>query len=106
VILLEDLINESVDKTYEIIKSNSELRQTDIPEQEMREIAEKIGIAAIMFTFQKNSRERDIVFAWDDMLDFEGDSAPYVLYTYARAHSILRRAVGAGYLADINELRG
>lgn len=104
VILLEDLINESVDKTYEIIKSNSELRQTDIPEQEMREIAEKIGIAAIMFTFQKNSRERDIVFAWDDMLDFEGDSAPYVLYTYARAHSILRRAVGAGYLADINEL--
>lgn len=104
VILLEDLINESVDKTYEIIKSNSDLRQTDIPEEEMREIAEKIGIAAIMFTFQKNSRERDIVFSWDDMLDFEGDSAPYVLYTYARAHSILRKAVTSGYMTSVNEL--
>ncbi|NLW11738.1 MAG: arginine--tRNA ligase [Clostridiaceae bacterium] len=104
VILLEDLLNESVDKTYEIIRSNSELRQTDIPEQEMREIAEKIGLAAIMFTFQKNSRERDIVFAWEDMLDFEGDSAPYVLYTYARAHSILRKAVSAGYISSVDEL--
>jgi arginyl-tRNA synthetase len=103
VILLENLINESVDKTYEIIKSNSELRQTNLPEDEMKMIAEKIGIAAIMFTFQKNSRERDIVFSWEDMLDFEGDSAPYVLYTYARAHSILRKAQANGYLESVDE---
>ena len=52
----------------------------------------KIGIGAILYTFLKNSRERDIVFDWGDMLDFEGESAPYVQYSYARAKSILRRA--------------
>jgi arginyl-tRNA synthetase len=92
VILLDDLLGETVAKTYEIIKSNSELRQTNLSEEEMQGIAEKVGIGAVLFTFQKNSRERDIVFSWDDMLDFEGDSAPYVLYTFARAQSILRKA--------------
>ena len=94
VILLDDLLAETVAKTYEIIKSNAQLRQTDLGEDEMKEIAQKIGIGAVLFTFQKNSRERDIVFSWEDMLDFEGDSAPYVLYTYARARSILRKAYG------------
>ena len=44
-----------------------------------------------MYTFLKNSREKDIVFSWDSMLDFEGESAPYVQYSYARAKSILRK---------------
>ena len=100
VILLEELLSESVDKTLEIIKSNAALRHPDMTEQDMREIAEKIGIGAVVFTFLKNGRERDIVFSWEEMLDFEGDSAPYVLYTYARARSILRKAdlEGVNYL--------
>lgn len=92
VIFLEDLLNESVEKTLEIIRKNDELRQGDMNEADMRQIAEKIGIGAILYTFMKNGRERDIVFSWDEMLDFEGDSAPYVQYTYARARSILRKA--------------
>ena len=92
VIFLSDLLAESVDKTYEIIKQNAELRQTDMSDREMREVAEKIGLGAVTYTFLKNGRERDIVFSWDEMLDFEGDSAPYVQYTYARARSILRKA--------------
>ena len=97
VIFLADLLSESVDKTLEIIRQNAELRQTDMGEEEMRLIAEKIGLGAIVYMFLKNGRERDIVFSWSEMLDFEGDSAPYVQYTYARARSILRKA-GTGNL--------
>lgn len=92
IILLEDLLNECVDKTYEIIRKNQLERQTDMSDDEMKQVAEKVGIGAVIYSFCKNSRDRDIVFSWEDMLDFEGDSAPYVLYTYARCRSILRKA--------------
>ena len=85
VIFLEDVLNESVNKTLEIISANT----PDMENKEM--VAEKIGIGAILYTFLKNSREKDIVFSWDSMLDFEGESAPYVQYSYARAKSILRK---------------
>lgn len=85
VVLLEDVLNESIQKTLEIISENS-------PEMENKEeVAEKVGIGAILYAFLKNSREKDIVFSWDSMLDFEGESAPYVQYSYARGKSILRR---------------
>lgn len=85
VIFLEDVLNESVHKTLEIISANN-------PDMEDKETAaEKIGIGAILYAFLKNSREKDIVFSWDSMLDFEGESAPYVQYSYARAKSILRK---------------
>lgn len=91
-IFLADLLSESVDKTLEIIRQNAQLRGTDMLEVEMRDVAEKIGLGAVVYTFLKNGRERDIVFSWEEMLDFDGDSAPYVQYTYARARSILRKA--------------
>jgi arginyl-tRNA synthetase len=100
VILLSDLLNESVDKTLEIIRQNAQLRNTDMNEQEMRDVAEKIGLGAVVYTFVKNGRERDIVFSWSDVLDFDGDTAPYVQYTYARARSILRKAEAAGLSPD------
>ena len=85
VVFLEDVLNESVQKTLEIITSNN----PDLENKE--EVAEKVGIGAVLYTFLHNSREKDIVFSWDSMLDFEGESAPYVQYTYARGRSILRR---------------
>ncbi len=85
VVFLEDVLNESVNKTLEIITENT-------PDMENKEAAaEVIGIGAVLYTFLKNSREKDIVFSWESMLDFEGESAPYVQYSYARAKSILRR---------------
>ncbi len=101
VIFLSDLLSESVDKTLEIIRQNAQLRQTDMSEEEMRQIAEKIGLGAVTYTFLKNGRERDIIFSWEEMLDFEGDSAPYVQYTYARARSILRKADLEDKAADL-----
>jgi arginyl-tRNA synthetase len=96
IVVLEDLLDESVAKTYEVIKANSELRNTDMSEDEIKEISTKVGIAAVIYTFVKSGRERDIVFSWEEMLDFEGDSAPYLIYSYARARSILRKAAGQG----------
>lgn len=85
VVFLEDVLNEAISKTRAIIEENS-------PQMEDKdEVAKKIGIGAILYTFLKNNREKDIVFSWDSMLDFEGESAPYVQYGYARGRSILRR---------------
>ena len=88
VVFLEDVLNESIEKTRTIIESSSP-DASDIDEK-----SKKIGIGAILYTFLKNSREKDIVFSWESMLDFEGESAPYGQYSYARGRSILRRAEG------------
>lgn len=85
VILLDDLLNEAVAKTLETInEKNPSLSNKD-------EVAKKVGIGAIIFTYLKNSREKDIVFDWKEMLSFEGETGPYVQYTYARGKSILRK---------------
>ncbi len=51
----------------------------------------KVGIGAIVFTYLKMNRERDIIFDFDDILSFEGETGPYVQYTFARGKSILKR---------------
>lgn len=85
VIFLDDLLKESVNKTLEIInEKNPNLKNKE-------EVAEKVGIGAMVFTYLKNSRDKDIVFDWNDILSFEGETGPYVQYTYARAKSILRK---------------
>ncbi|MEW9096257.1 MAG: arginine--tRNA ligase [Clostridiaceae bacterium] len=85
VIFLEDLLKESIDKTMEIIKEkNAELENKE-------EVAEKVGIGAVVFTYLKNNRERDIVFSWNEMLSFDGETGPYIQYSYARGKSILRK---------------
>lgn len=98
VILLDDLIKESVDKTLEIInEKNPSLENKE-------EVAKKIGVGAIVFTYLKNSREKDIVFDWKEMLSFEGETGPYVQYSYARANSILTRAGEVKGVADYSKL--
>lgn len=98
VVFLEDVLNESIQKTLEIITQNS-------PEMENKEeVAKKIGIGAILYAFLKNSREKDIIFSWDSMLDFEGESAPYVQYSYARGRSILRRSGETTGKADFSQV--
>lgn len=96
IVLLEELLDESVAKTYELIKANAETRKSDMSDEQLREIAEKVGLGAVIYTYVKAGRERDIVFSWDQMLDFEGDTAPYLIYTYARTRSILRKAAEQG----------
>ncbi len=98
VIFLEDLLKESIGKTLEIINE----KNPDLENKE--EVAEKVGVGAMIFTYLKNSRERDIVFDWKEMLSFDGETGPYVQYTYARAMSILRKTEGFSKEADYNKL--
>lgn len=98
VVLLEELLKEAVAKTLEIIN----VKNPELKEKEM--VAKKIGIGAVLFTYLKNSREKDIVFDWDEMLSFEGETGPYVQYSYARAKSILRKAEGINGDADFSKL--
>lgn len=86
VVFLEDVLNESIAKTREIIEGNN----PDLEDKDT--LAKKIGIGAVLYTFLKNSREKDIDLNWDDVLNFDGESGPYVQYTYARGRSVLRRA--------------
>lgn len=92
VVLLETVISEAVKKTAEIMKANGN-------EGEVSDTAEKIGIGAIFYTFLKNSREKDIIFDWDDILDFNGESGPYVQYSYARGRSVLRKEAPNGEIS-------
>lgn len=97
VIFLDELLSEAVAKTLEIINvKNPELENKE-------EVAKKVGIGAIIFTYLKNHRERDIVFNWEEMLSFDGETGPYVQYTYARAKSILRKVEenSNGIISDI-----
>ena len=86
-----------VTSNKELIKANAEARNSDMSDDELKAIAEKVGLGAVIYTYVKAGRERDIVFSWDTMLDFEGDTAPYLIYTYARTRSILRKAKEQGF---------
>lgn len=104
IVLLEDLINESVAKTKEVITNNCKQRGMEMSEEEINTISEKVGLGAVIYTYVKSGRERDIVFSWEEMLDFEGDTAPYLIYTYARTRSILRKAAEQGFVPSESNL--
>ena len=98
VILLDDLISESIEKTLEVINE----KNPDLENKE--EVAKKIGVGAVVFTYLRNSREKDIVFDWKEILSFDGETGPYVQYSYARANSILRRAEDIAEAVDYSKL--
>lgn len=92
VILLEDVLRDAIGRTREIIETSTTTKDIE----NIDSAAEKIGVGAVLFAFLKNGRERDIVFKLDEILDFEGESGPYVQYSYARARSVLRKAESLG----------
>lgn len=97
IVLLDDLLNQSITKTADIIKDNESIENKE-------EVAKKIGVGAVIFTYLKNSREKDIVFDWNEILSTEGETGPYVQYAYARAKSILRRAENVSDTVDYSKL--
>lgn len=88
VVYLDDLIDEAVARAYEEIKS----RRSDLSEQKMRDIAKQIGVGAIRYNIVRVSPEKQFVFKWEDALNFDGNSGPYLQYVYARTCSMLRKA--------------
>lgn len=86
VIFLEDVLNRAVEQTRQIIK------EKNVNTENIDETAKEVGIGAVVFNELSNYRIKDYVFSWDKVLNFEGETGPYVQYTHARACSILRNA--------------
>ncbi|HHT9124171.1 MAG TPA: arginine--tRNA ligase, partial [Candidatus Wunengus sp. YC63] len=94
VVLLEDLLIEAVERIKEIIEAKN-------PSLENKEnVAQDVGIGAVIFADLSAKRNKDVVFDWDEALNFEGETGPYVQYTHARLCSILRK-YGRPVTADI-----
>lgn len=81
VVLLEEFIKEAVKKASKLIK-----------EKKTRGDARKVAIGAIKYAMLRNENNKNITFDWEQSLSFEGDSGPYLQYSYARASSILKKA--------------
>lgn len=92
VVHLDDLIDEAIDRaSAEMAK-----RRPDLPEARKREIAEAIGISAVRYNIVRVQAEKVIMFRWEEALNFEGNSAPFLQYAHARACSILAKAEVGG----------
>lgn len=86
------LLDEAVKRASAIIAERGDAIQADDP----KDLAEMMGIGAVAYGILSQNRTMDIVFDWDRMLSFEGNSAPYLQYTHARARSVLRKAEEKG----------
>lgn len=85
VVKLEELLNESIQRAKKIIEE----KNPDLENKE--EIAKKVGIGAIIFNDLANSRVKDEIFDWDIILNFQGETGPYIQYTYVRTQSVLEK---------------
>jgi len=100
VVYLDDLIDEAVTRAYDEISS----RRSDLPEDKMREIARTVGIGAIRYNIVRIQPEKQFVFKWEDALNFDGNSGPFLQYSHARACSILRKAGDFKRTTDASKL--
>ena len=91
VVWLEDVINKCVEKAYAVINDKNPALENK------REIAEKVGVGSVIFGALYNSKIKDIVFSYDKVLSFEGETGVYCQYTCARANSVLQKAAGIDY---------
>jgi len=87
VVKLNDLLDEAVARAYALVGE----KNPDLPEAERRDVADAIGIGAVKYADLSKNRTSDYVFDWNQMLSFDGNTAPYLQYAYSRIQSIFRR---------------
>ena len=92
-IKLFDLMDEAVRRARAIVDEKS----PHLPESERKKIAERVGISALRYSDLKQNPQSDVLFDWDKMLSFEGNTATFLLYAYARAWGILRKSENREY---------
>ena len=93
VILIRDLINAAVEKVESVIEEKN-------PDLENKaQVAQDVGVGAIVFHYLLNNRIKDVNFIMDDALSFDGSTGPYAQYTYARTCSLIEKAGDAKYAA-------
>lgn len=97
VIRLEELLEEAIQRAKKVIEQKN-------PELENKEeVAKKVGIGAVIFNDLANSRIKDEIFDWDQILNFQGETGPYVQYTYVRTKSVLEKVDYLPKAEEINE---
>ncbi|OHD53613.1 MAG: arginine--tRNA ligase [Spirochaetes bacterium GWF1_51_8] len=92
VIPLDSLLEEAVKRARAVIDE----KNPNLPEEEKDNVAERVGVGAVKYADLSKNRVSMVIFDWDKMLSFEGNTAPYLMYTYARIRSMLRKAEDAG----------
>lgn len=95
-IKVEDVLNESIEKARsKVLEKNPDLEDID-------EVSKKVGIGAVIFSDLYNSRIKDEIFDIDEMLEFQGETCPYIQYMYVRINSIIEKSNENVLLKDIN----
>ena len=94
---LGELLDEAVERAYKTVCEKS----AELPEEQRKEIARVIGIGAVKYADLLPNRQSDYIFSWDKMLALQGNTAPYLLYAYARIKSIFRKAESGKRKAEI-----
>ena len=93
---LSELLNESISRAKFIIEEkNPNLENKD-------EVARKVGVGAVIFNDLANSRIKDEIFDWDTILNFQGETGPYIQYTYVRTKSVIEKAGGIPEISNVN----
>ena len=96
VVKIEDLINETIEKAKEIITAKN-------PDLENKnEVAKKVGIAAIIFNTLSTTNTKDQIFDWNTALNFQGETGPYIQYTYVRTKSVLEKVGRVPELSEVD----
>lgn len=94
-VFLEDILKEAIQKVEKIIdEKNPGL-------EDKGEVARKVGVGAIIFNDLSNNRIKDEIFDWDMLLNFQGETGPYIQYIYVRTRSLLEKA---GYVPDLENI--
>ena len=97
IIRLDDLLNEAIERAKEIIQQ----KNPDLENKE--EVAKKVGIGAVIFNDLANNRVKDEIFDWNTILNFQGETGPYIQYTYVRTKSVIEKA-SQGVIPDVQSL--
>ena len=93
---LIELLKESISRAKAIIEQkNPDLENKD-------EVARKVGVGAVIFNDLANSRIKDEIFDWDTILNFQGETGPYIQYTYVRTKSVIEKAGGVPEISAVN----
>lgn len=93
---LEDLLNEAIQRATKVIEEKN-------PELENKEeVARKVGVGAVIFNDLANNRVKDEIFDWNTILNFQGETGPYIQYTYVRTKSVLEKVAKIPEVKEIN----
>ncbi|WP_256402960.1 arginine--tRNA ligase [Halorubrum salinum] len=97
-VMLDDLLDEAIDRAREAVESRMDdrIRDDDLTDADVERIAHQVGIGAVRYDIVSKQPAKAITFEWDDALDFEGQSAPFVQYVHARCCGILDEAEAEG----------